>query len=62
MMVSEATDRGLATASAADAETALIAQYGIARVPADRFDVDGYRYTHLADAVAQAKRGREPRR
>jgi hypothetical protein len=59
MMVPEAPDRGLPTASAAEAETALIAQHGIARVAADRFDVDGYRYTHLADAVAQAKRRRE---
>jgi hypothetical protein len=61
-MVSETPDRGLPTASTADAETALIAQHGITRLPADRFDVDGYCYTHLADAVAQAKRGREARK
>ena len=43
-------------------EAALLADHGISRVPADRFDVDGYRYTNLADAVAQAMRGREVRR
>lgn len=58
-MISEMPDRGLATASAAGAETALLAEHGIARVPADRFDVDGYRYTNIADAIAQAKRARE---
>jgi hypothetical protein len=29
---------------------------GILRVPADQFHVDGFRYTHLADAPAQARR------
>ena len=61
MTVSETPDRGLATASAAEAETALIAEHGITRVPADRFDVDGYRYTRIADAVAQARRTRGAR-
>jgi hypothetical protein len=60
MMVSETPDRGLP--SAAEAESAVLAEYGITRVPADRFDVDGYRYTNVADAVAQARRTRELRR
>jgi hypothetical protein len=54
-------DRGRATASAAEAEADLIAQYRITRVPADRYEVDGYRYGSLADAVAQAKRTRQAR-
>jgi hypothetical protein len=62
MMVSETPDRGRATASAAETEAALLAEYDIIRVPADRFDVDGYHYTNLADAVAQGKRAREVRR
>jgi len=36
---------------------ALIARHGIVRVPADQFHVDGFRYTNLADALAQARRG-----
>jgi hypothetical protein len=35
---------------------ALMARHGIARVPADQFHVDGFRYTNLADALAQARR------
>ena len=31
-------------------------RYGITRVPVDYFHVGEYRYTVLADAVAQAKR------
>jgi hypothetical protein len=62
MMVSEAPDRGLASGSAAEAENASIAEYGITRVSADRFDVDGFRYCHVADAVAQARRRRDARR
>lgn len=61
-MVSETPDRGGATASAAETEAALLAEYGITCVPADHFDVDGYRYGNLADAVAQAQRAREVRR
>jgi len=37
---------------------AQIAQYGIVRVPADHYEVDGFRYTNLRDAVAQAQRSR----
>jgi hypothetical protein len=54
----ETPDRGLATESAAEADAALLAEHGIVRVPADRFEVDGYRYSSLGDAVAQAKRSR----
>jgi len=33
-----------------------MAKYGITRVPIDYFHYKQYRYTNLADAVAQAKR------
>ena len=33
-----------------------MAEYGITRVPIDYFHYKQYRYTNLADAVAQAKR------
>lgn len=33
-----------------------MAKYGITRVPVDYFHYKQYRYTNLADAVAQAKR------
>jgi hypothetical protein len=59
-MVSETPDRGLANRSAAEA--GLLAEHGVIRVPADRFDVDGYRYTKAADAIAQARRSGETRR
>ncbi len=60
-MVSEAPDRGRPTASAAETEQALLAEHGITRVRADHFDVDGYRYSNVGDAIAQAKRPREVR-
>ena len=31
-------------------------RYGIVRVPADTFVWNGYRYTHVRDALAAAKR------
>lgn len=31
-------------------------EYGITRVPIDYFHINGFRYTDLKDAVAQAKR------
>jgi len=31
-------------------------RYGIVRVPGEHFEFGGYRYTNLADAVAEAKR------
>ena len=40
------------------ADEALEAYCRIVRVPADHFEVDGYRYTNLADAMAQSRRGR----
>ena len=33
----------------------LMARLGIKRVPADQFHYKGFRYTRLADAVAQAQ-------
>ena len=39
-----------------DAETALMARHGITRTVAHHYHVDGYRYTRLADALAQAAR------
>lgn len=43
---------------AADAEPdrELMERHGIAVVRADQYHVDGYRYTNLADAIAQASR------
>lgn len=38
------------------AELETLAQYGITRVPATAYLVGGYRYSSLADAVAQARR------
>ena len=49
-----------APAPAEEADDALMARLDIVRVPADQFHVDGYRYTHLADALAQARRSRRP--
>lgn len=37
-------------------EAELMTKYGITRVPVDRFHYKTYRYSTLADAVAQAKR------
>jgi hypothetical protein len=31
-------------------------RYGIVRVPADTYTWNGYRYTHVRDALAAAKR------
>ena len=61
-MVSETPERGQPERSAAEAEATLLAEHGVIRVPAERFDVDGYRYTNPAYAIAQAKRTREARR
>ncbi len=41
-------------------DSELMTLHGIVRVPADRFQVDGYSYTNLADAIAQARRSRRP--
>ena len=37
-----------------------MAKYGITRVPIDYFYYGDFRYTNLKDAVAQAKRQRNP--
>ena len=41
----------------AEYEADLMARNGIARVRADQYLVDGYRYANLADALAQVSRG-----
>jgi hypothetical protein len=43
-------------ASGDDQEVAVMARNGITCVPAYQYHVDGYRYTNLADALAQAGR------
>jgi len=40
--------------------TKELGRYGIVRVPADTFTWNGYKYTHLRDALAAAKRA-EPK-
>ena len=35
---------------------AMMAQYGIVRVPVDKFRYKDWRYSNLGDAIAQAKR------
>lgn len=37
-------------------DAALMARHGITRTSVHHYFVDGYRYTSLADALAQAKR------
>jgi cystathionine beta-lyase family protein involved in aluminum resistance len=39
-----------------EASAAELDRYGIVRVPADTFVWNGYRYTHVRDALAAAKR------
>ena len=40
----------------AEADRELIERHGITVVRADQYQIDGYRYTNLTDAVAQARR------
>ena len=48
---------GVATgAPAIHPEAAVMLRNGITRRRADRYDVDGYRYTSLGDALAQVTR------
>lgn len=54
-MKSQMTESALQEASVPVAE-AEMARYGITRVPVDYFHYNGFRYTNLKDAVAQAKR------
>lgn len=57
-MAAKATNQGLGTDAPGDSgEAAMMARNGIVRVPADHYHVDGYRYTNLADALAQVRRG-----
>lgn len=44
-----------------DTEAAILLRNGITRIPADHYHVDGYRYTSLADALAQVRRGAHDR-
>lgn len=44
-------------ATDADPELAVMARNGITRVAAHHYDVDGYRYAKLADALSQVQRG-----
>jgi len=41
-------------------EAELMARYEITRVPTEHFLYKTYKYTNLADAVAQAKRDKSP--
>jgi len=50
------------TIPATAAEAPELALYGIVRIVSEHFEFGGYRYTNLADAVAQAKRAGEPGR
>lgn len=45
-----------------DPEIAVMARNNIVRTPANHYHVDGYRYTNLADALAQVSRGARARR
>ena len=58
MAMSIGSGRGRRDANAQDlgAEAALMERNGILRERADRYLVDGYRYTSLADALAQVRR------
>lgn len=46
------------TSKPAHAEREALAEWGIERVPADHYLVNGFRYTNLADAMAEARRAR----
>ena len=46
-----------AAVPATDADVAVMARNGITRTEAFHYHVDGYRYTSLRDALAQAARG-----
>ena len=48
----------MAGTSKAAAEREALTEWGIQRVPANHYMVNGFRYTNLADAVAEARRGR----
>lgn len=50
------TTRDIPTSADAERDRELMDRHGIAVVRADQYHVDGYRYTNLADAIAQAGR------
>ena len=62
--MAEAPDESRNAPSAVDADTeaALMARNGVTRIRADQYHVDGYRYSRLADALAQVGRGAGDRR
>jgi hypothetical protein len=43
-----------------DTSRAALARLGITRVATEHFDIGPYRYARLADALAEARRAREP--
>jgi len=49
---------GNTTNASSDLIQAQLEQHGIARIPADVFVWEGYRYSNAADAIAAAKRGK----
>ena len=52
-----ATEKGLQDMTANDQpDAAELERYGLVRVPADTFTWNGYRYTHVRDALAAARR------
>ena len=55
-MTSPISGPGSAAAATAE-ERAIMERDGITLVPANQYHVDGYRYSNLADAVAQVTRG-----
>lgn len=40
-------------------DEAELARLGVERVPTERFEWGGYRYTHARDAIAAAKRAEQ---
>lgn len=50
------TTRDIPTSADAEHDRELMDRHGITVVRADQYHVDGYRYTNLADAIAQAGR------
>ena len=46
------------TSKSVRAEREALGAWGIERVPADHYLVNGFRYTNLADAMAEARRAR----
>lgn len=46
------------TSKSVGAEREALAAWGIERVPADHYLVNGFRYTNLADAIAEARRSK----